>query len=62
MTDKQFLEAVPAYVEETEVERDAEHGVGRALQTLIKDDDMPALYNEVRDRLDWVKRSTGEQP
>jgi hypothetical protein len=59
MTDKQLLEAVLAYIEDTEVDRDGEYGIGRDLQTLIKEDDMPALYNEVRDRLARLNKATG---
>ena len=51
MTDTDFLLALREYIERVEVQIEGEFGVGRSLEELIADDDMPPLYAEVLRRL-----------
>ena len=44
---KELLQHIKEYIETMEVEADMEWGCCRSLQQLIKDNDMPTIYNDI---------------
>jgi hypothetical protein len=51
MDDKEFLLAMREYIEDVEVLIENDRGVGRSLEELIAEGEMPPLYSEVLRRL-----------
>jgi hypothetical protein len=51
MDDQAFLLALKEYIEEVEVQIEGEWGVGRHLEGLIEEQDMPDIYAEVLRRI-----------
>lgn len=56
MDDLLFYQKLLAYIEEMEVDRDAEYGFCRDLQELIAANIMPDIYKEVQTRLVNINR------
>lgn len=54
--DLKLLKEIKTYIEETEECIDGEWGEGRSVDKLIKDGDMPKIYNDVIEKIDKLER------
>ena len=55
--DEKLLKEVKRYIEHMEFEIEGEHGVGRSIEELIKNHEMPPLYSLIIEELEKVSQN-----